>query len=188
MPTQTLRQRRLLLVLNLLAFQAAWFACVLGAARQMAALGVAAVAVAVGLQFLVSPARARDAALLAVSVAVGFVWDTVLARSGIVEYASPGPFEGWAPGWILALWALFSTTLGEPLRWLHGRRTLAALVGGLGGALSYWGAVRLGAGHFPDFALAMAVLAVGWGLITPGLIELARWLDARDTAQRRHER
>ena len=172
-------QRRVLLVLNLVAFQLAWFACVLGAAHGAPALGIAAVAAAVGLQFLVSDARPQEAVLVALTLAIGLVWDTAMTRAGVVVYASPGPVAGWAPAWILALWALFSTILREPLRWLHGRWLLAAVIGGLGGALSYWSAVRLGAGHFPDFALAMGVLAAGWAVITPCLTEFARWLDAK---------
>jgi len=139
-------------------------------------LGLAAVAVAVGLQFLVSDARMQDAALTVLAIAIGLGWDTVMLRTGVVEYASPGPFDGWAPAWILALWALFATTLREPLRWLQGRWWLAALLGGVSGAMSYWAAIRLGAGRFPDFTLAMGVLACGWAVITPALTEFARWL------------
>lgn len=170
-------RRLVLLVLNLIAFQCAWFACVLGAARGTPGWGIAAVAGAVALQFVVSDARLRDAALLVTAIAIGVVWDTTMTRAGIVVYASPGPVAGWAPAWIVALWALFATVLREPLRWLHGRRLLSALVGGVGGALSYWSAVRLGAGRLPDFWLAMGVLAAGWAVITPCLTEFARWLD-----------
>lgn len=168
---------RLLLVLNLVAFQLAWFACVLGAAHGMPGVGIAAAAGAVALQLAVSDARPREVALLLAALAVGLAWDTAMTRAGIVVYASPGPWAGWAPGWILALWALFATTLRGPLRWLHGRWWLAVVFGGVGGPLSYWGAVRLGAGQLPDFTLAAAVLGGGWAVITPCLTELARWLD-----------
>ena len=170
-------RRALLLALNLVAFQLAWFACAVGAARGTPVVGIAAVAGAVGLQLVVSDARSRDAVLLAVAVAMGLGWDTIMMRLHVVAYASPGPFEGWAPAWILALWALFATTLRGPLRWVHGRWWLAALLGGIGGPLSYWGAVRLGAGEFADFRLAMVVLAGGWAVMTPCLTELARSLN-----------
>lgn len=176
-------RRVLLLVLNLLAFQLAWFACVLGAANNVPSWGIATAAAAVGLQLAVGNAARRDTILVAVAMVIGLVWDTVMARAGIVEYASPGPVAGFAPAWILALWALFATNLREPLRWLHGRWRLAAVFGGVGGALSYWGAVRLGAGRFPDFALAMTVLAAGWAVITPALLELARWLETGERIQ-----
>ena len=169
-------------LITFLAFQAAWFACILGAAHGTPALGIAAVLAAVALQLAMSSARSHDAALIASALVIGLAWDSAMARAGIVTYASPGPFPAWAPAWILALWALFATLLREPLRWLHGRWWLTAIIGGVSGALSYLGAVRLGAGSFPDQTLAMLVLGAGWAVITPLLIELARRLCARERA------
>jgi len=59
---------------------------------------------------------------------------------------------------------LFATLLRGPpqwllqwlLQWLHGRWWLSALLGGIGGAFSYWSAVRLGAG-----------LGLGWAVMPP---------------------
>ena len=173
-------RRTRLLLLNLLAFQLAWFACVLGAAQGRPDLGILAVAAAVALQFAVSKARSHEAVLLGAALLMGLAWDSTMARSGIVIYTSPGPLPDWAPGWILALWALFATTLRGPLRWLHGRWLLTAIIGGISGAFSYLGAVRLGAGRFPEPVLAMLVLGAGWAVITPLLIELAKRLCARE--------
>lgn len=160
------------------AFEAAWFACVLSAARGNALIGVGAAAAAVALHFALSGERLTDVMLLGAALGIGLLWDTALGRFDLVEYASPGPLPGWAPSWILALWALFATLLRGPLRWLQHRPLLAALLGGIGGALSYAGAARLGACRFPNFLRAMPVLVIGWGLITPLLIELARRLEA----------
>ena len=177
---KTPSRRTRLLLLNLVAFQLAWFACVLGAAHGMPGLGILAVVAAVALQFALSTARSHEAVLLGAALLMGLVWDTAMARSGIVVYASPGPLPDWAPGWILALWALLATTLRGPLQWLHGRWLLTAIIGGVSGAFSYLGAVRLGAGQLPDVTLAMGVLAAGWTMITPLLVELARRLCARE--------
>ena len=167
------------LLLIFVAFQAAWFACVLGAAYDVPEPGVAMVAIVWGVQFSLSPARGQDLALTGAAIVLGVLWDTALLRSGVVAYASPGPLPGCAPAWILALWVLFATLLREPLQWLQGRWLLAALLGGVGGALSYWSAVRLGAGSFRDLAQALVVIGVGWAVMTPALTELARWLAAR---------
>lgn len=158
-------------------FQGAWFACVIGAARGQAVLGVAAVAVVVALLLAFSSHRVAELRLIALSLAVGVVWDSLLARTGIVQYASPGPLPGWAPAWILALWALFAPMLREPMRWLHGRPLLAALLGGGGGALSYAAAERLGACRFPEPTVALVVLGAGWALIMPLLLVAAQRLD-----------
>ena len=176
---KTLLRRYGLTVLILVVFQAAWFACVLGAARGASGWGVAACVGAVLLNAWLSDAR-RDELLLALcAVLLGLAWDTAMARCGVVVYASPGPWQGLAPAWILGLWALFSTTLRGPLRWLHGRWLLAAVAGGVGGALSYAAAVRMGAGQFPEPGRALLVLGAGWAVMTPLLVELARWLGER---------
>ena len=169
--------RLLRLALGFVLFQGAWFACVAGAARGETAAGIAAVAGVVLLALIFSKARRAELGLIGIALAVGLVWDSLLARSGIVVYASPGPLPGWAPAWILALWVLFAPMLLEPLRWLHGRPLWAALFGGVGGALSYAAAARFGACQFPDPLRAMAVLGVGWALIVPLLLAAAQRLE-----------
>ena len=170
-------------VMSFLAFQGAWFACVLGAARGEPGEGIAIAVLVCGVQLALSPARGADLALAGGAVGLGLAWDTAMLRTGVVAYASPGPIEGWAPAWILALWLLFATLLRGPLRFLHGRWVLAALLGGGGGALSYLSAVRLGAGSFRDLREAMLVLGLGWAVMTPLLIEAARRFERRRVAR-----
>ena len=157
-------------------FQAAWFACVLGAAHDRVGLGVLAVGATVMANWGLSDRRGVEMVLTAQALLMGLAWDTWMLRGAWVHYASPGPFAGWAPLWILALWALFATLLRGPLSWLHGRPLQAAALGAVGGPLSYLAAVRLGAGTFPDPVAALAVLAAGWAVITPVLVESARYL------------
>lgn len=180
------RMKRLLIAAaQFCLFQAAWFACVLGAAHGQALWGVAAIVLVVLVNLVLSDRRAEALTLTALAVLIGLAWDTWMLRQGWVRYAAPGPLPQWAPGWILALWALFATLLTGPLSWLHGRPLVAAALGAVGGPMSYLAAVRLGAGQFPDVPLAMAVLAVGWGVMTPMLTEAARLLGSRRSAQRR---
>jgi hypothetical protein len=171
------RAPALRLLASLAAFQAAWFACVLLAARGDPMAAVASVLAAMVLHFAWSDRRRADAWLTVVALAIGVAWDSAMARSGIVHYAAPWPAIVAAPVWILALWALFATTLRQPLRWLHGRPVLAALFGGIGGPLSYAAAARLGACTLPDASLAMVVLGIGWAIATPLLLQLARRLE-----------
>jgi len=158
-------------------YQAAWFACVLGAARGNPLAGVFAVVAALAVLLAWSRRRNADLRLVGLSVAVGAIWDTLFAASGMVVYASPGPLPVFAPPWILAMWALFAPLLREPLRWLHGRPALAAALGGIGGPLSYEAAARLGACSFADTAFALAIIAAEWALVTPLLLSAAQRLD-----------
>jgi hypothetical protein len=165
-------------VLNVVAFQAAWFACVALAARGESVLAIGAVAIAVLLHLALSGKMVVDAALALIAIAIGLVWDTLAIQVGWISYASPEPVPGLAPAWILALWALFATTLREPLRWMHGRPLVAAIFGAIGGPLSYAAAARMGACTFPDSSVSMIALGAGWAVMTPLLVQLARRLDA----------
>lgn len=166
------------MLLGLAVFQAAWFACVALAARDQAGAGVGVIAVAVLLHLAVSDKPAIEMALLAAAMGLGLAWETLALGANWTAYAAPGPWKGLVPAWILALWALFATTLREPLRWMHGRPWLAALFGAVGGPLSYAAAARMGACRFGDPVVSLAALAAGWALMTPLLVELARRLDA----------
>lgn len=172
--------RRLLgLATTLIAFEGAWFACVLGAANGWPWVGTL-VGLAVVAGFVVLSDKPRiDAALVALAVAIGLVWDGAMAQSGWISYAEPGPLPPLAPAWILVLWALFAVVLREPLRWLHLRLSWAALLGALGGPLSYAAAARMGALGLPEPTRALVALAFGWAAITPLLLVLARRWDAR---------
>ncbi|WP_431101533.1 DUF2878 domain-containing protein [Roseateles noduli] len=174
-PTRPVLKRLLIGIVQFCLFQGAWFACVYGAAQAQAGWGVLAVAAVVLVSWRMSDRPVADITLAAQAVLMGLAWDTWMLRGDWVHYASPGPLEGWAPVWILALWALFATLLRGPLSWLHGRPLLAAALGAVGGPLSYLAAVRLGAGSFPAPGPALAVLAAGWGVMTPVLTESARW-------------
>jgi len=176
MPTRIAVKPLLVGILQFCLFQAAWFACVLGAAHDRVGLGVLAVGTTLLANWCLSDRRGVDIALAAQAVLMGLAWDTWMLRGAWVHYASPGPFALWAPVWILALWALFATLLRGPLSWLHGRPLWAAALGAVGGPLSYLAAVRLGAGTFPDPAGGLAVLAAGWAVITPVLTESARYM------------
>jgi hypothetical protein len=140
------------------------------------------VTAAVVLHFALSGKREQDAWLLGLCIAVGIVLDTVAVRAGWITYASPLPVAGFAPAWIIALWALFATALREPLRWMHGRPVLAALFGAIGGPVSYAAAERLGACRFDDPMPSLCALGLGWAIVMPVLAEAARRMEQRGAA------
>lgn len=173
------RRRSLRVAASVVAFQAAWFACILSAARGEPWFGVAAVTAAVALMLALGDDRRADAVLVGMAVATGIVVDSALAQSGLVRYASPGLglAAAVAPVWILGLWALWGAVLREPLRWLHGRPIAAAVLGGVGGPLSYAAGARMGACSFPEPVAAMWALGVCWALVTPLQLAVAARLE-----------
>lgn len=85
--------------------------------------------------------------------------------------------EFLAPWWILALWALFATTLNVSLGWLRSRLLLAGVLGGVAGPFAYWAGERLGALSLREPVAALGALTLGWAAILPALLALARRLD-----------
>jgi hypothetical protein len=84
--------------------------------------------------------------------------------------------EGTAPHWMVALWMMFATTLNVSLAWMKRSLLLAAALGATGGPLAYWAGAALGGLSFaPGYdARALWFLAIGWGVLTPALVLLAR--------------
>jgi len=162
--------------LNVAVFQAGWFACVLGAAHGLPWIGIALTSAAVAWHAWRAPSPARELELVAIVVLIGAIWDSALVAAGWIAFAPEAFAERLAPYWILALWALFATTLNVSLRWLRNRPVLAALLGALSGPLAYWAGARLGALELRQTA-AIAALAFGWAAILPGLLGLAERLD-----------
>jgi hypothetical protein len=162
---------------NFVAFQCGWFACVLGAARGWPWVGLAATAVIAGWHVARATRPAEEMKLIGVALAIGVVWDSAHVSLGWIRFTSGTLVDGIAPPWILALWALFATTLNVSLGWLKGRWLVAVLLGAAAGPLSYWAGARLGAVEFVVPVSSFVALALGWAVMTPLLVAAARRFD-----------
>lgn len=162
-------------LLNFALFQAGWFACVLGGAHGMpvAALAAAGTAIGVSLRWS-SKDRMRDVRLLMAVTLIGFCMDTLHLVFGVFALIGTPLFPHLCPLWLVALWALFGTTLRGSLTWLAGRYWLAALLGAVAGPLSYLGGAKLGAVTLhANLAFSVTTIAVGWAVVMPLLVWLA---------------
>jgi hypothetical protein len=170
-------------LLNFGAFQLAWFACVFAAAQGRVLLATLAVAVAVGVHLSIAPRRAPEAMLILVVTSIGLFWDSLVVSLDLVSYASGNFADGVAPVWIIAMWALFATSLNLSMGWLKGRPWLAALFGAVGGPLAYLAGERLGGLQMPDPVIALGAQAIGWAVILPLLTRLAARLNGFEPGQ-----
>lgn len=171
------RITHLRIALNVVLFQAGWFACVLGAAHGLPWIGALAAALVVGVHLARAARPRRELALVAVAAGAGAAFETLLAQSGLVRIDAGVPIAGAAAYWMVALWAIFATTLNVSLRSLRPHLALAALLGAVGGPAAYFAGARLGALELTAVGASLAAIAIGWAVLAPLLLGAARRLD-----------
>jgi hypothetical protein len=161
--------------ITLLAYEAVWFASVIGAAHGHTWPALLGVALFAAWRLGVSTTRNVELRLMGLALVLGLLLDGTLLRSGLLVYATPWP-AGIAPAWILALWLAFALTIVPLFGYLRDRVWLAAAFGAIGGPLAYLGAARgFDAVQFtPPHWRALALLALDWGLAMPLLVVQAR--------------
>lgn len=169
-------------MLYFLVGQAGWFACVVSAAHGSPAVGVIVVTILLAVH-LYRVARPREECkFLAFVLVLGVVWETLIVRLGLLGYAS-GTVAGFAPAWIVALWALFGGQFNTSYAWLKARPAAAAVLGAIAGPLSFRAGAAFGAVHFIRPLPATLTLVVGWAIILPLLSVGSRRWDGVRTVQ-----
>jgi len=159
-------------IANLIMFQIGWFACVLGAAYGFPMLGSISVLVLVVVHLIYNRDRIQETSLLFVCGVIGFVWESLLATAGIIQYTDQHMLTS-APLWMAALWVNFATTINYSLSWFKQHLMLASLGAMLSAPLAYYAGARLGAMQLPDLWLSLAVIGLGWAVLFPLLCKLA---------------
>ena len=162
---------------NVLLSQVGWFACVLGAAQGMPWIGIAFAVPIIAWHVGRATFPGRELTLVAAAALGGAAFETFLLQAGWVRFESGQLIEGAAPYWMVALWALFATTLNVSLRRLRPHPWPAALLGAFAGPAAYYAGARLGALEFPAVGTALLAIAIGWAVLTPVLLGAARHLD-----------
>lgn len=161
-------------VINVVLFQGAWFAAVLGAARGMFWLGPLVMIPTLAVHLVLQEDRQGELKLLLAAGLLGFIFDTAFVAVGVftpLQHFFPRPFS---PPWMICLWLNFAATLNVSMAWLRGRYILALLFGAIGGPLAYYSGARLGATEALPTTFGMLLLAIGWGAMTPFLMYFAK--------------
>ena len=163
-------------MVNLAASEAGWFACVYGAANAMPWLGPIIVLALLLLHLRLAKRPMMEMRVIMSAVLLGLFADSILVASGWVSYPSGNWVQGLAPYWILAMWALFATTLNVSMKWLRRRKKMAVVLGAAGGPLAYMAGEGLGGIRFEEPIFALSALAIIWAMAMPLLVSLAtRW-------------
>jgi len=160
--------------INVVLFQAAWFAAVLGAAGGVFWLGPLAMIPTLAIHLALQEDRIGEIKLLLAAGMLGVLFDTAFVAGGVftpLQHLFPRPIS---PPWMICLWLNFAATLNVSMAWLRGRYLLAALFGAIGGPLAYYSGAKLGATEALPTSTGMLLLAIGWGIMTPLLVRVAK--------------
>lgn len=164
-------------LLNFVIFQVGWFSCVLGAANGSPWLGPLVASAVVIFHFLTSEKAMPEVRLVLLAVTIGLISDGLLLSSGWIKYNSASAYAAVAPYWILAMWAMFATTLNLSMSWLKNNLLLSSILGAIFGPLSYLAGQRLGAIEIQHFGTSVVALAIIWAIAMPLLMYAASRFD-----------
>ncbi len=164
-------------LINIVAFQIGWFACVLSAANGRPWVGTLIALGIVTAHLFRAQQPQKELALVLSAALIGLVWDSLLVLFGWLDYPSGILVYGTAPYWIIAMWMIFATTINVSLRWLKGQIALSALLGAIAGPFAYWAGSQLGGVWMVEPLFATVALALGWATAMPLLISLSDHFD-----------
>ena len=150
-------------------FQLGWFACVVGGNSLWLVLAGGAL---IAHLLWISRSMAEVRLIVAVCL-LGTAVDSLLLNAGVFVFKQPGFL---IPLWLIVLWALLPITLNHCLAWTAKPWWRAALLGAIGGPLSYYAGQRLGAVQFP---LGLWPTLLGLSLLWAGLFAVLVAVAAR---------
>jgi len=169
---------------NAIVFQIGWFASILSAANRMPGIAALAALAVVALHLAMAREPRVEAKLVAAAALIGALWENSLSLAGWTGFTGGVLIAGTAPLWMVAQWMMFATTLNLSLAWMKNRLALAAALAAVGSPFSYMAGEKLGAIQLPDRDAAIIALAIGWALLAPLLLWLARrWNGCNAPAQ-----
>ena len=163
-------------VFNFVLFQAVWLVSVTSIAAHENWRGLLLALAVAGLHLWQSRPDGRQEALFMLAVAIaGTCLESAFILGGVLIYADCGQPAFLPPLAISGLWLAFGTLPRGSMVWLAGRPLVQAGLGAFAGPLSYYAGVQLGAASFAlPPQLAIAAMALGLGLLMPGIFWLAK--------------
>ena len=154
---------RMKFLLNLVVFQAAWFACVLGSKSSFPMLyPVLGFCSVLGL-VIVNKRFGSAFPFLLSSVALGMVGDSILVRLELLAFYA-NPTVGGAPLWMIILWANFGLMLRQLFPWFLENNVRCLLGFSIGGLAAYYAGWRMDALAFTSVLDTSLAIMIEWGI------------------------
>lgn len=152
---------------NAVLFNLSWIAIVM---THSSVIALAIVVLHLAVHFVLLGKGRSEAVLVAGVTLLGAVLDQLLFLTGVFTLAGQ---PALAPFWLACLWPVFATSLMHAFEGLQHRPSLAAVVGAVGGALSYFAGARLTAVEFSSPLWGPTVIALLWAVLFPLLLKCA---------------
>ncbi len=172
-------------ITNLIFFKSVWALSLFGASTGAGWLGTAGLLVFVGWHIYSSETARADLQVAACAVIIGLTLDTLYLRAGLIAYSGEVFWTGFAPLWIIALWANLALTLNGCLRWMQSRLLLTSGLALVFGPLGYYGGVTLGAASVTGNPIVLyGAIGIAWATALPLLLKLAERLRAQASTSR----
>lgn len=169
------------LLINAVLFKCLWLSCAFGTAKGLLWPAVIAFLALCIYQLWPSRRHPADFKVLAASLMLGILCDTVWIQSGMLEFTDARPWKEASPLWILLLWMGFALTINHCLSWLKSNWGLTALMGLIGGPMSYIAGAKIGALTFHASTLKLTIaLAIAWAISMLILVKVGKTGDALD--------
>ena len=155
-------------LVNFIAFQAGWFACIVSAARGWPLVGVIYVACWIGIHVYIIRNSKAVLLLVVASGLVGYIVDSALVLAGAFSFPQYARLAGPSPVWMAAMWCNLAGALEVSLGWLRDHYLLAAVLGAIFGPAAYGAGQAFGAIEFGEPAwLCTAAVSLEWAISLP---------------------
>ncbi len=147
-------------LINFLLFQIIWAISVFGKNDW-----IPVTLLLLALHFMLSPSQKKDLFTVLFVGAIGVLVDSALTGFKVFVF----PHDFLIPAWLVVLWAAFALTLNHSFDWLtRSRSILQAVLGGVGGAFSYWMGYQFGAVDFSfSEVITCFILLLTWSILFP---------------------
>ena len=142
-------------IVNAVAFQLCWFACVLGGSLW------AAGAVALFLMWHSQVVKIHEWRFIIAGTVAGFSIDSLWYSLGFIQF--PNYNLAVIPAWLMLLWLTFNCTLQHSLLTFFQRPWLIALLSAIAAPFSYYAGSVMGAIELSPFGLI--AVGLGWGIL-----------------------
>ena len=161
---------------DLLGFKVCWALCAFCSVWDKPYLGPLVTLIFIIGHLLIVNFNFRDIKIIIASIMIGFIIDNLFLNFDFVIYKNS---INYATLWIIAMWAGFSITLIYTLDSLQNKYFMAALLGLVGGPLSYQAGDSIGSITI-NHNYSYIVLAIAWAIAIPLLLSLIKYFSSHD--------